>query len=110
MIVPILQHYLPDALNFRGPLHVDWAGAGCALLLALIATLLAGAAPAWMSWHTQPQEALRIESRSASESRGGKRLRKFLCRRRSWGQRGARIDDRTTDDESVPLDAYRSRL
>ncbi len=78
MIVPVLQHYLPAALNFRGPLHVDWAGAGCALLLALIATLLAGAAPAWMSWHTQPQEALRIESRSASESRGGKRLRKAL--------------------------------
>lgn len=78
MIVPGLQHFLPDALNFRGPLHVDWAGAGCALLLALIATMLAGAAPAWMSWHTQPQEALRIESRSASESRGGKRLRKFL--------------------------------
>ncbi len=76
--VPILQHYLPATLNFRGNLHIDWAGAGFAVLLAVMATLLAGAAPAWMSWRTQPQEALRGESRSASESRGGKRLRKTL--------------------------------
>ncbi|HET9087736.1 MAG TPA: ABC transporter permease, partial [Acidobacteriaceae bacterium] len=76
--VPGLQHFLPPALNFRGNLHVDWAGASCAIVLGLAATLLAGAAPAWMSWHTQPQEALRSESRSASETRGGKRLRKFL--------------------------------
>lgn len=76
--VPILQHFLPPALDFRGSLHVDWIGASCAILLAVAATLLAGAAPAWMSWHTQPQEALRSESRSASETRGGKRLRKSL--------------------------------
>jgi len=76
--VPILQHFLPPALNFRGNLHVDWVGASCAILLAVVATLLAGAAPAWMSWHTQPQEALRAESRTSSESHGGKRLRKFL--------------------------------
>ncbi len=76
--VPILQNYLPAVLNFRGDLHVDWAGAGFAVLLAALATLLAGAAPAWMSWHTQPQAALQTESRSASESRSGKRLRKTL--------------------------------
>jgi len=76
--VPILQRFLPAALNFRGNLHVDWAGAGFAVLLAAAATLLAGVAPAWMSWHTQPQSALRSDSRSASESRGGKRLRKTL--------------------------------
>ena len=76
--IPILQHFLSPALNFRGNLHVDWIGAGCAILLAVAATLLAGAAPAWMSWHTQPQEALRSESRNASETRGGKRLRKLL--------------------------------
>ncbi|HTU49693.1 MAG TPA: ABC transporter permease [Acidobacteriaceae bacterium] len=78
MIVPILQRFLPQALNFRGALHIDWMGAAFAVLLAVIATLLAGAAPAWMSWRTQPQEALRGDSRSASESRGGKRLRKTL--------------------------------
>ena len=78
VIVPILQSFLPAALNFRGTLHIDWAGAGFAVLLAAVATLLAGAAPAWMSWRTHPQEALRGESRSASESRGGKRLCKTL--------------------------------
>ncbi len=76
--IPILQGYLPPALNFRGNLHLDWAGAGFALLLAIAATLLAGMAPAWMSWRTQPQEALRGDSRSASESRGWKRARKML--------------------------------
>lgn len=76
--VPILQRYLPAALNFRGSLHLDWTGAVFAILMAGAATLLAGAAPAWMSWRTQPQEALRGDSRSASESRGGKRLRKTL--------------------------------
>lgn len=76
--IPILQGYLPPALNFRGTLHLDWVGAGFALLLAVAATLLAGMAPAWMSWRTQPQEALRSDSRSASESRTWKRARKTL--------------------------------
>jgi predicted permease len=78
MIVPILQRFLPAALNFRGNLQVDWMGAAFAVLLAVMATLLAGAAPAWMSWRTQPQDALRGDSRSASESRSGKQLRKTL--------------------------------
>lgn len=76
--VPLLQHFLPATIDFRGALHVDWAGAGFAVLLAIFAALLAGAAPVWMSWRSQPQEALQGESRSASESRGGKRLRKIL--------------------------------
>ena len=78
ILVPMLQQFLPEDLNFRGNLHVDWMGAAFALLLAVIATLLAGAAPAWMSWRTQPQEALRGDSRSASESSSGKQLRKTL--------------------------------
>ncbi|MGB8480879.1 MAG: ABC transporter permease [Acidobacteriaceae bacterium] len=78
ILVPVLQQFLPADLNFRGNLHVDWTGAAFAVLLAVIATLLAGAAPAWMSWRTQPQEALRGDSRSASESRSGKKLRKTL--------------------------------
>ena len=76
--VPLLQHFLPAAIDFRGALHVDWAGAGFAVLLAVCAALLAGAAPVWMSWRSQPQEALQGESRTSSESRGGKRLRKIL--------------------------------
>ncbi len=77
-LVPLMQRYLPHSLDFRGPLHLDWAGAACALLLAVMATLLAGAAPAWLGSRTQPQEVLHSESRLASESRGSKRLRRIL--------------------------------
>jgi len=78
VLVPAMQHYLPPALDFRGPLHLDWAGASFALLLALLAALLAGAAPAWMVARIGPQEVLHSESRLASESRGAKRLRRVL--------------------------------
>jgi predicted permease len=77
-LVPAMQSFLPPALNFHGALHLDWAGAGCALVLAIGATLLAGAAPAWIGSRTQPVEALRGESRQASESRRSKRLRRVL--------------------------------
>jgi predicted permease len=77
-LVPAMQNFLPPALNFRGSLHLDWAGAGCALVLAVGATLLAGAAPAWIASRTQPVEVLRGESRQASESRSSKRMRRAL--------------------------------
>jgi predicted permease len=77
-IVPGMQRYLPPALDFRGPLHLDWAGAVCALLLAVLATLLAGAAPAFMVSRTAPNEVLHSESRLASESRGSRRARRVL--------------------------------
>jgi predicted permease len=77
-LVPLMQHFLPSALDFRGPLHLDWAGAACALLLAVAATILAGAIPAWTISRTQPQDVLHSESRLASESRGSKRLRRVL--------------------------------
>ena len=77
-IVPAMQRYLPPALDFRGPLHLDWAGVGCALFLAVFATLLAGAAPALMVSGTAPQEVLHSESRLASESRGSRRARRIL--------------------------------
>jgi len=78
VLVPAMQHYLPAALDFRGPLHLDWAGASFALLLAVLATLLAGAIPAWMVARTAPQEVLHSESRLASESRSSKRMRRVL--------------------------------
>ena len=78
IIMPAMHRYLPPALDFRGPLHLDWAGAGCALLLAVMATLLAGAAPAWMAARTPPQEVLHSESRLATESRSSKRMRRIL--------------------------------
>jgi predicted permease len=73
-----MQRYLPEGLNFRGPLHLDWGGAGCALALAGMATLLAGMAPGWMVSRTAPQEVLHSESRLASESRASRRMRRGL--------------------------------
>jgi len=78
VLVPWMQRYLPPALNFRGPLHLDWMGAACALLLALATALFAGAVPAWTGSRTQPQDVLHSESWLASESRGSKRLRRAL--------------------------------
>jgi putative ABC transport system permease protein len=78
VLVPALQHYLPAALDFRGQLHLDWTGGGIAVLLATLATLLAGAAPAWMVSRTGPQEVLHSEAKLASESRGSKQMRRVL--------------------------------
>ena len=77
-IVPGMQRYLPPALDFRGPLHLDWAGVGCALLVAMLATLAAGAAPAFMVSRTAPLEVLHSDSRLTSESRGSRRARRVL--------------------------------
>ena len=77
-IVPGMQRYLPAVLNFRGSLHLDWVGVGCALLLAVLATLAAGAAPAFMISRTAPQEVLHSDSRLTSESPGSRRARRFL--------------------------------
>lgn len=77
-IIPAMQQYLPPVLDFRGPLRLDWAGAACALVLALLATMLAGAAPAFMVSRTAPNEVLHSESRLASESRGNRRARRFF--------------------------------
>jgi predicted permease len=78
ILVPAMQRYLPPALNFRGALHLDWAGTACALFLAVASTLLAGAIPAWISSRTQPLEVLHSEAHLASESRGSKRMRRAL--------------------------------
>jgi predicted permease len=78
VILPFMQHSLPPALDFRGALALDWRGAGCAVLLALLSTLLAGVVPAWMSAGIPPQEVLHSESRLATESRGSKRTRRSL--------------------------------
>lgn len=78
VLVPLMQRYLPPVLNFRGSLHLDWAGAACAVLLAGAATVLAGAVPAWSSSRADPADVLRGESRQAGESRSSKRLRRIL--------------------------------
>ncbi len=77
-LVPLLQRFLPFALDFRGPLHLDWVGTCCALALAALATVLAGAIPGWISARTDPHEVLHSEARLASEAQGTKRLRRLL--------------------------------
>jgi predicted permease len=77
-IVPAMQRYLPASLVFRGPLHLDWVGASCALVLAVMATLLAGVAPAFMVSRTAPNEVLHSESRLVSEARGSRKARRVL--------------------------------
>jgi predicted permease len=77
-LLPVLQSHLPAALDFRGPLHVDWVGAACAVTAALVSMLLAGAVPAWMASRAAPQNALRADARTSSESRSSKRLRSAL--------------------------------
>lgn len=76
--VPAMQHYLPSSLDFRGPLHLDWAGAACAILSCLIAILFAGAAPVFMVSRTAPNAVLHSGARLASESRGTRRARRLL--------------------------------
>jgi predicted permease len=77
-LVPFMQGYLPAALDFRGPLHLDRMGVGCAVGLAMAAMLLAGLAPAWMVSGTAPQEVLHSEAKLASESRTSRHLRRTL--------------------------------
>jgi putative ABC transport system permease protein len=77
-LVPGMQRYLPAALDFRGPLHLDWASGGVAVLLSVLATMLAGAAPAWMVARTDPHEVLHSEAKLASVSRSSKRMGRVL--------------------------------
>jgi predicted permease len=77
-IVPVMQRYLPPALDFRGHLHLDWVGVGCALLLSVLVTLSAGAAPVFMVSRSAPQEALQNSSRLSGESSGSLRFRRIL--------------------------------
>ena len=78
-IVPAMQQLPACERSIFAALCI-WIGlgAGCALLLAVLATLLAGAAPAFMVSRTAPQEVLHSESRLASESRGSRRVRRVL--------------------------------
>jgi predicted permease len=78
VIVPVMQRYLPPALDIRGPLHLDWVGVGCALLLSVLVALAAGAAPVFMVSRTAPQEALQSSSRLSGESSGSLRARRVL--------------------------------
>jgi predicted permease len=63
----ILALAFPDAKNF--PVHASPSPAvlGFAFLISLITGILFGTAPAWLSTHAQPAEALRGSNRSTSD-------------------------------------------
>ena len=104
-LVPLMQHYLPPQVDFRGALHLDWTGAACAFALVIAAALLAGAVPAWISSATQPHEVLHSESRLASESRNSKRVRRVLVAVEVYMGIGRLVSD-TWRGAFVNLDAF----
>ncbi len=77
-LIPVMHRYMPQSLSYLGTPHVDWVGAGCALLLALAATLVAGLAPGWMARRMNPVEAMRGEARMSGSGRNSKKLRRAL--------------------------------
>ncbi len=77
-LVPVMHRYMPHSLSYLGTPHVDWIGAGCALLLTMGTTLAAGLAPGWMAGRINPVQAMRGAARMTGEGRNSKRLRRAL--------------------------------
>jgi macrolide transport system ATP-binding/permease protein len=106
-LVLIMGRYMPESLNYLGTPHVDWMGAGCAILLALAATLVAGAAPGWMARRMNPVEALRGEARMSGEGRSSK---KGAGGRGSGRERDPGADDGAADGEPDAADEREPRI
>ncbi len=78
LVLPSLSHVLPSALPLLHPLRMDAPVVLFAIGASLVCSLLCGLLPAIRFTHIHPQQALRSESRTASESAGGKQLRRGL--------------------------------
>ncbi len=78
LALPALAHALPSALPLLHPLRMDAPLVLFALGASLACALLCGLLPALRFIRSHPQQALRSESRTASESVGGKRVRRAL--------------------------------
>jgi len=76
--LPYLAHALPSALPLLHPLRMDAQVVLFAIGASLVAALLCGLLPALRFMRTHPQQALRADGRTASESTGGKQLRRGL--------------------------------
>jgi predicted permease len=76
--LPYLAHALPTTLPLLHPLRMDAPLVLFALGASLLCALLCGLLPAVRFVRNHPQQALRSESRTASESAGGKQLRRAL--------------------------------
>ena len=78
LVLPSLSHVLPSALPLLHPLRMDTPVVLFAIGASLVCALLCGLLPAIRFTHSHPQQALRSEGRNASESVGGKQLRRGL--------------------------------
>jgi predicted permease len=78
LALPSLSHALPSALPLLHPLRMDAQLVLFAIGASLVSALLCGLLPAIRFVRSHPQQALRSEGRTASESAGGKRVRRAL--------------------------------
>jgi predicted permease len=76
--LPYLAHALPSTLPLLHPLRMDAQIVLFAIGASLVSALLCGLLPALRFARHHPQQALRSEGRTASESAAGKRLRRSL--------------------------------
>lgn len=76
--LPILLHDLPGTLSGMAQIHLDPVVLAFAVGASFLSALLCGILPAWRLLRGSPQLALRAESRTSSDSRAAKRLRKAL--------------------------------
>jgi predicted permease len=78
LALPYLAHVLPSTLPLLHPLRMDAQVVLFALGASLLSALFCGLLPTIRFARHHPQQALRAEGRTASESAGGKRLRRSL--------------------------------
>ncbi len=78
LALPLIAHALPSTLPMLHPLRMDAPLVLFAVGASLVCALLCGLLPAIRFVRNHPQAALRSESRTASESAGGKQMRRAL--------------------------------
>jgi predicted permease len=78
LALPSLAHALPTTLPLLHPLRMDAPVVLFAIGASLLSALFCGLLPALRFIRNHPQQALRSEGRTASESAGGKQLRRSL--------------------------------
>jgi predicted permease len=78
LALPLIAHALPSTLPLLHPLRMDAPLVLFAVGASLVCALLCGLLPAIRFVRSHPQQALRSESRTASESAGGKQMRRAL--------------------------------
>ncbi len=76
--VPLLIHNTPAEMPRLDEISVNWVALAFAAGISMLAAFVCGILPAWRYAQAEPERALRGNLRTASQSRGGKRLGKGL--------------------------------